>query len=72
MPECPQHPHVSEAIKKLEHAVFGNGQPGLKTRTERVETKIDTAVRLLWALISLAIPSAIAIVTSAMTFLISS
>jgi len=69
MPECPQHPHVAESIKKLEHAVFGNGQPGLKTRMERTETKIDTAVRLLWGLMTLAIPSAIAVVTAALTLL---
>jgi len=69
MPECPEHPHVAADISELKHAVFGNGQPGLKTRVERMETKLETGVAILWSLFVLAVPSTISVVSIAIAFL---
>ena len=33
-------------ISELRHTVYGNGQPCIKTRVERIEVQIDTGVKL--------------------------
>jgi len=56
-------------LQQLNHAVFGNGQPGLKTRVERIETKMETGVKILWSLLVLAVPSAISLIAIAVTYI---
>jgi len=67
---CPEHPHVAQKISSLEHAVFGNGRPGLLSRTDRMEAKIDTAVKLLWGMMILAVPSAVSVLSIAVYILV--
>ena len=43
-PWCALH---EDKIDNLWHAVFGNGKPGLVSRMDRMESKMDTAVSLL-------------------------
>jgi hypothetical protein len=61
-------------VSELRQTVFGNGQnnPGIRSRVERIETKMETGVKILWGLLILAIPSAISLVAigvSLMTYI---
>jgi hypothetical protein len=67
--QCPQHDHVAAVLRELKHAVFGNGRPGLTSRVDRMETKIDTAVKLLWGLMLLAVPSFVSMVIAIAHFI---
>jgi hypothetical protein len=36
-----------QRIRQLEHKLFGNGREGVATRVDRLETKVDTVIRLV-------------------------
>lgn len=51
-----------DKIHNLWHAVFGNGKPGLVSRMDRMESKMDTAVSLLKWQIGIMVPIGAAMV----------
>lgn len=53
---------IDRDVKELRRTVYGNGTPGLKTRMDCVETRMDTGVKILWSLLILAVPSSISVV----------
>ena len=54
-------------VNELRQTVYGNGgeSPGIRSRVERIETKMETGVKILWGLLILAVPSAISLITTA-------
>jgi len=56
-------------VSEVRRTLYGNGQPGLKTRVERIETQIGTAVKILWSLLILAVPSSISLIGIAITYI---
>ena len=54
-------------VDELRRTVYGNGgeNPGIRTRVERIEIKMETGVKILWGLLILAVPSAISLITTA-------
>lgn len=57
-------------INDLRHTVYGgHGQSGIKSRVERIEVQIDTAVKILWSLLVLAVPSAVTVVGVGLTII---
>jgi len=54
--------NLQRDVNELRHTVYGNGSPGIKTRVERIETRLDTGVKILWGLLILAVPSSLTII----------
>lgn len=48
---------IRDAVGRIEHAINGNGQPGLKTRMALVERWIASADKLVWLVIGSGIAS---------------
>ncbi|WP_309381984.1 hypothetical protein [Cerasicoccus frondis] len=61
---------IKRDVSELRHTVYGNGSPGIKTRVERIETRLDTGIKILWGLLILAVPSALTIVGMGLSFFI--
>lgn len=61
---------IQRDVKDLRHTVYGNGTPGVKTRVERIETRIDTGIRILWGLLVLAVPSALTIIGMGLSYFV--
>jgi len=63
------YPGLERDVKELRHTVYGNGQPGIKTRVERIETQMQTGVKILWGLLALAIPSTLSVISIAIAYI---
>lgn len=62
---------IERDVAELRQTVYGNGggNPGIRSRVEKIEIKMDTGVRILWGLLVLAVPSAISLITTAVMLL---
>jgi len=55
---------IQEKLDRLDEAIRGNGEPGLKTRIDRLERSETTRSRLLWLIAGSAVTGAISLVGS--------
>ena len=44
---------IKADVKTLMRAIHGNGEPGIKTRLDRVERSIATVSKVIWLVVSL-------------------
>lgn len=50
---------VKAAVERIEHALNGNGMPGIKTRLYVIEQWIRGAGRMVWVVIGAAVTSVV-------------
>jgi len=55
-------------VEDLRKTIYGNGTPGIKTRVERIEVKMETGIKILWGLFVLAVPSALSLISIAVAY----
>jgi hypothetical protein len=55
---------IKTKLDRLDEAIRGNGEPGLKTRIDRLERSEATRSRLLWLIAGSAVTGAISLVGS--------
>ena len=62
---------IERDVCELRHCMFGgsDGNPGVRSKVDRIEVKMETGVKILWGLLALAVPSAISMVTTAATLI---
>ena len=59
-------------VQELSQTIYGTGanDPGIRSKVERIETRMETGIRILWGLLILAVPSAVSLITTAIMLIL--
>jgi len=69
LPCVDEFANVNKKLDLLDVAIRGNGQPGLKSRVERLEAAANALSRLMWVVVAAVVPLVLGAVWKAIVLL---